>query len=50
MVMPAGDQDYTEHIHLLPSAFIQVGGQFVAELQGVRLVTGTILNKVILKF
>lgn len=39
-VMSAGLAEMIEHIHLLPSAFLQVGGQFFAELQGVALVAG----------
>jgi hypothetical protein len=39
-VMSAVDKEMIQHIHLFPSAFIQVGGRFVAELQGVRLVAG----------
>lgn len=42
-VMSAGLTEMIEHIHLLPSAFLQVGGQFYAELQGVALVAGMLM-------
>lgn len=39
-VIFAGQSQLIEHIHLLSSAFIQVGGVFIAELEGVGLVAG----------
>ena len=40
MVIMEGQIELVEHIHLLPSAFIQVGGVFSAEITGVALVNG----------
>ena len=39
-IIPEGQMNHTEHIHLLPSAFIQVGGVFSARLTGVALANG----------
>ena len=39
-VLFEGQTEHIEHIHLLPAAFLQVGGVFSADLTGVSLVTG----------
>ena len=44
MVLFQGKNETVEHIHLLQSAVLQVGGEFTAVLTGVALVTGKCLK------